>query len=295
MKIAGSNALFLNGAVAAVAVASFLFAGHAMFVEETVPSCSTRYVEGTRLSLDRDGEALSAADLQGQANGLDWGLSDRARIVALKEGPDRFALELDLASRKGEPRFGSRDHKGAGVMWLPQSTRAGRSACLSYSIYLQDDLDMQHAVELPGLVGAAPGVELRSDAAPAFTARVAWQDRGAIDVLARTSTKNQNHSVGNSRGKFDLKPGRWLAIEQEIVVNTPGVRDGMVRVWVDGGLRLERATSLLADTPEILPEIAGVVLGAGPVGRAPDGRGKPQKVWITAPELRWGRAANAGL
>ncbi|MEZ5850007.1 MAG: hypothetical protein R3D68_05050 [Hyphomicrobiaceae bacterium] len=295
MKIAGSNALVLNGAVALIAGASFLFAARAMLVEETATACSVRYGEGTRFAIDDGGRALSASDLQGQANGLDWGLGERVKVSPVEGRSEPFALEVELANRKGEARFGSRDHRGAGFMWLPRSAKAGQSACLSYSVYLQDNLDMQSGVELPGLVGLVPGEEARGELPPAFSARVVWQERGALDVVARTASSQTNHAIGNDRGRFDLKPGRWLNIEQELIVNTPGNKDGVVRVWVDGELRLERATSILADDPKKTPEIAGVVVGAGPLGRAPDGHGKAQKVWISAPELRWAPIPQAGL
>jgi hypothetical protein len=34
-------------------------------------------------------------------------------------------------------------------------------------------------------------------------------------------------------------PRRWLRVQQEIVLNTPGAADGIVRLWTDGDLKAE--------------------------------------------------------
>jgi hypothetical protein len=39
------------------------------------------------------------------------------------------------------------------------------------------------------------------------------------------------------RSKFH---GKWVTIEQEILLNTPDASNGQLRVWVDGDLGLDR-------------------------------------------------------
>ena len=38
---------------------------------------------------------------------------------------------------------------------------------------------------------------------------------------------------------FTLPKGRWVRIEQELVLNTPGQADGIARLWLDGDLKAE--------------------------------------------------------
>ena len=38
---------------------------------------------------------------------------------------------------------------------------------------------------------------------------------------------------------FPLEPGRWMHVQQEVVLNTPGAADGIVRLWADGELMAE--------------------------------------------------------
>lgn len=45
-----------------------------------------------------------------------------------------------------------------------------------------------------------------------------------------------------------MKPNQWYKLEIEVKANTPGVRDGEVRVWVDGNLVLNRTNMNLRGT-----------------------------------------------
>src|SRR5687767_13714126 len=48
-------------------------------------------------------------------------------------------------------------------------------------------------------------------------------------------------------GKGDLglaELGKWMCIEGEVKVNTPGMRDGIMRAWVNGRLALEKTNVL---------------------------------------------------
>ncbi|WP_153886236.1 polysaccharide lyase [Aliiglaciecola lipolytica] len=48
-----------------------------------------------------------------------------------------------------------------------------------------------------------------------------------------------------------MQPGRWYAIEQQIKLNTPGLKDGVFKVWIDGVLIYERNNMYFRDTPQM--------------------------------------------
>ena len=48
-----------------------------------------------------------------------------------------------------------------------------------------------------------------------------------------------------------LERNRWYSIEQHIRLNTPGLRDGIVRAWVDGRLVFERNDVRMRTVPEL--------------------------------------------
>ncbi len=45
---------------------------------------------------------------------------------------------------------------------------------------------------------------------------------------------------GNVTGKVSLERGRWYALEYQVALNTPGKKDGIVRIWIDGKLLVEK-------------------------------------------------------
>ena len=74
-----------------------------------------------------------------------------------------------------------------------------------------------------------------------FDTRIHWRDSGALELKLKTSSDRARSSVKiGAHTPVKLQPGRWVEIEQEVVLNTPGKADGLLRVWVDGKLGLER-------------------------------------------------------
>ncbi|MHB1200472.1 MAG: DNRLRE domain-containing protein [Polaromonas sp.] len=48
-----------------------------------------------------------------------------------------------------------------------------------------------------------------------------------------------------------LANNRWYAVEQYVKLNTPGLRDGIVRAWIDGRQVLEKTTILFRNTRDL--------------------------------------------
>ena len=107
MKRPTRLAILFNGAALLVVLASGAAVLRSVFMPDEVAPCSTRYSQGTQLSLERSrGELLTAADLQARFGGDDWGLLDNARVVALKGDPVKPAIEVRLAKVPGEASTG---------------------------------------------------------------------------------------------------------------------------------------------------------------------------------------------
>lgn len=53
--------------------------------------------------------------------------------------------------------------------------------------------------------------------------------------------------------------GKWVCVEQQLKVNTPGLRDGVLRTWIDGKLAWEKtALYLRAKPPYLVPGNLGI-------------------------------------
>lgn len=55
--------------------------------------------------------------------------------------------------------------------------------------------------------------------------------------------------------------GRWICIEGEVRVNTPGIRDGVLRGWIDGEPAIEKTDLYLRGEPPYHPRLARTPYG----------------------------------
>ena len=283
MKLPSTNAMLFNGGAILIAGASVIFVARSLVVADDAPPCSGRYAQGTRMSLDRNGAPLAGADLQSRLGGTDWGVLDRARVVKLKSGPAPFALEFDLTGSKADDRDDSNGREGVGFHWAPRDFGQVGRACLAYQVFLPEGFEYGGGGRLPGLMGMAAK---DGDAGGiAFSARYAWRDTGTGDIHTHISGLPEGRALGNDRGGFAFPRGRWIALEQEVVLNQPGQKNGLLRVWVDGALRFEKSNVVIRDKAEAA--ITGVLSEAVATGKDVSPNAKAQKIWLTPFELRW--------
>lgn len=79
-----------------------------------------------------------------------------------------------------------------------------------------------------------------------------WRRNGDGEVYVYLPTSSEyGPSIGRSNWQF--KPGNWYHLEQEAVLNTPGQRNGRIRVGLDGRQVLDegKLTFRNADTLKI--------------------------------------------
>ena len=143
----------------------------------------------------------------------------------------RAAGQARDARLAGEQSKG-RAHNGIDFRWNVAGAKAAKAACLSYSVWLPDKFDFGTGGNLPGIAGGEP------DTPSAFGTRLQWRVGGEAELAVAPS----GASFQGIRPNFALLPGRWTQVEQEVVLNTPGAKDGLARLWIDGKLRAEDAS-----------------------------------------------------
>lgn len=281
MKLPSRTMILANGAVALIVVGTLGFVAHSAIYGNDPEPCTVRYEKGTRLALERNGASLSTSDLQARLAGTDWGL-DRARVVKLKSGTARHVLEFDLAARPGKTEESDeKTRDGVGFHWIPSQAPIGAAACLAYAVFLPENFEFGRGGRLPGLLGL-PVAEGGEPDAVAFSTRYSWRERGAGDILPQLPGQPEARTIGNDRKGFVFPRGRWVQLEQEVVLNDTGRRNGIIRVWVDGDMRYQRtAVVFQEDKPA---RIAGVLSDVASSERELP---KDSKVWVTPFELRW--------
>jgi len=277
-----------NGAVALFVVATAGLAVQHMLTTSSEPPCAERYTTAMLFSWQRPGgEALSRTDLQARLGGSDWGLLDNVRFVRDGDAPAPVVLEVSLS--KPAARGASEESPGGmGFRWMPSQLEKASAACLSYGVWLPTDLNFAAGGSLPGLYGGnRHGQPTSGSAAKGFATHLTWGEEARADVHVVTVDAPEGQSIGIDPTWFRLRTGRWVNIEQEIVLNHPGVHDGILRVFIDGVLKLERRR--LAFRDEAGQGFKGVIADVhyGKAGQVVTVAGKDTIVRLSPFELRW--------
>ncbi len=278
-KLPSMKVMLFNGAALLVVAFAGVSMLHSMLFHDDAPVCTERYLTGSQFIVERDGQPISTAELQARLSGTDWGVIDSTRVVKLKSGPAPYAVEYALGKAKDQ-------RPGIGFTWIPSGFKLAEAACLSYSVYLGDDFDFGKGGRLPGLYGVAKEKEQGDAANPEFSTRYSWNGGGAGDFYTQLPDWSTGRSLGNDRRGFHFSKGEWVKLDQEVVLNTPGKKDGLLRIWVDGHLRYEKSNVVFreAQGPTSEAQIAGVLSEIVMPGDKP---GDKHKIWLSPFELRW--------
>lgn len=110
------------------------------------------------------------------------------------------------------------------------------SATLEYLVRFPENFDFVRGGKLPGLFGGAGN---SGGAIPngldGFSFRLMWREGGKGEVYAYLPT-SKVYGTSLLQGQFVFVPGQWHRITQQVVLNTPGLSDGEVSLWLDGKL-----------------------------------------------------------
>lgn len=169
---------------------------------------------------------------------LDWpnceyenGVKEGHLSVVSRDGGKRFRVDYNVG--------GIGPEKG-GVGWrFPISQR--ESATLTYVLRFSSDFDWVKGGKLPGLSGGPENVTggHPANGTNGFSCRLMWRADGRGE--AYVYHKNQKGKYGDSipfPEDFRYPTNTDIAVRMKIAMNTPGRRDGKLRVWIasDGSL-----------------------------------------------------------
>jgi hypothetical protein len=284
MRMPSTTVILLNGAVALVAVASIVTMGRSILGTDQAASCRDRYANAVQWSLQRqNGDLLTPSELQARLGSTDWGLIERVHVVKANN-PQGAALEIDLlgAGDKSARGAATAQPAGAGFEWAPQLIDGPRAGCASYSLFLDPKFSFAEGGRLPGIFGGRTSED--REAADAFSTRLAWNADGVLGIYGHMPGLTTSRGIANERDETSFPRGRWVAVDQEVVLNTPGRSDGVLRVWLDGKLSLEsRGLNYRADKDSA---IRGILAEASYARQPAPGEGNG-KVAIAPFEFRW--------
>ena len=278
MKLPATRVILFNVAAGLVTIAAVVAVVRSLVHTPALAPCTERYPSGTAFALEQGGVLLTSADLQARLSGKDIGLGDNVKIARMKDAPTPVALGVTLAKGSVAPHVHDVPRGGVTFAWDPRSLHGKTAACLAYSVLLPAGFQFHQGGVLPGIRGSEDADQLKEG----FMALLAWRRNGRLGVTT---------FVDNRSGPVEVEPvtfpeGRWVKLEQEVVLNTPKKADGILRVWVSGVLAVERSDISYRSKPAVaLASVAAEVHygGADAQGAAP----KDAKVWLSPFQVRW--------
>ena len=200
------------------------------------PPCGLRFPSVTEMSLVKQGgAALSPGELQARAGIGETGMIEKASIVRVDGGPSPYALSVAVGGQVATDT-------GASFFWAPAGMTKATAACLSYDVFVPAKFDFARGGRLPGLFGGIFSGNL-STSQNAIGMHLTWDERGQIGLGGISASGNGGAAASAMRlhyqSELEMPRGRWVRFEQEVAMNTPGAENGLLRLWIDGQLKLQ--------------------------------------------------------
>lgn len=203
------------------------------------------------------GDTIESARNQLASTG-GWGIAERLSLETGTGAPHPLILAVALPKGSINPKNPDAPQGGMGFRWRPELPRGTTAACLSYGLNLPGDFAFNKGGKLPGLFGGnAPAGGRTADGEQGFSVRLMWRAKGLGEVYAYIPGHPEGRGASLDRGAWTFPRGRWIEIQEEVVLNTPGQADGELRVWIDGDLRLTRTDLIYRTTNDL--GISGVM------------------------------------
>lgn len=152
------------------------------------------------------------------------------RVSVLEEDDDRFIRVTYPEGEVGATR--------SGASWRAHFALA-EEATAEYRFRFEPGFDWTEGGKLPGLTGgdSPTGGEASVEG---FSARYMWKPEGGLIVYLYHSEQPDPYGQSLDLGQH-LAAGEWHTLKQQVVLNTPGQADGILRVWVNGQLALDKS------------------------------------------------------
>jgi len=175
---------------------------------------------------------------------------------------------LDYDNRPGFPRIVNFD--GGKRIWnyYPQGTKGLQNGAdfgaaikntseevyYSFRMYYEPGFDFYISSKLPGFrmqptikAGYASSPFKRGNKGSIVYLQIDQQGRMNWNVYHHQMTTDSGERMGSPYEFYTIVTGKWIDVTYRIVLNTPGVANGILQVWIDGELK-NTATGVLLRT-----------------------------------------------
>lgn len=148
---------------------------------------------------------------------------------------------------------------------------------MEYKVKFDNNFIYAAGGKLPGLGGAADGAGIpvgctknENNIRNGFSARLMWRRDGRLVVYSYFPDRKKN--CGEDIPFFTVKAGEWYKIKQSIKLNTPGVKDGTIKIYVNDQLAFTKDDLLFREAGKSDVKINAAVFHTYRGGKATDQR-----------------------
>jgi hypothetical protein len=254
-------------------------------------ACSERYKTRVDMNIKRENGLMTASDIQAVSAGRDVLVMENLRMIPFTDAKVPAGLSVSLKAGTSQAENERATPGGISFPWLPRAVPKNlSSACLTYSVFLPANFEFDTAGTLPGLFGASP--QMGAKDGERFATHVTWLKNGGFGShVAMTTKANFLTEFVPYDNRAALPRGAWFRIDQEVIMNTPGLMDGQVKLWIDGQLRAStKAAGLRKSADMFIQGVAVDVFFGGVMDEASPIEARARKdetVRLTPFELRW--------
>lgn len=126
--------------------------------------------------------------------------------------------------------------------------RITNTARFKFSVFFPAGFNFWRGGKLPGLYGGKTSCAGGDPAVDCFSARVMWRDNGEGELYLYANREAQDPIICQTppnycapefgwslnRGAFRFPTNEWTEVEQRITLNTPGQRNGILSIKING-------------------------------------------------------------
>jgi len=122
------------------------------------------------------------------------------------------------------------------------------TAVFKYGVFFPADFDFVRGGKLPGLYGGKTGCSGGDPAIDCFSTRMMWRENGLGELYLYANREAQDPAICQmpnnycsptfgwslNTGSFTFARNAWTDIEETVTLNTPGQRNGVLAIKVNG-------------------------------------------------------------
>lgn len=185
-----------------------------------------------------------------------FGLSNLTTIKA--DVPTGVALRVTYPAHSSSPTSHRRydNPTGGAQVYLPFRTGSVDEQWLAYQVKFRKGFDFVRGGKMPGFYGGSmtSGGKI-PDGTNGLSTRLMWRTAGAGEVYAYLPS-SVTYGTEFGKGNWTWPTNVWVKIQQHVKLNTPGKKDGSIRVYINGRQTLDQEDLVFRTTKTL--QIEGV-------------------------------------